>query len=162
MTRPGAARSVPAAVTSRHMHESGTRKADQFAAGMDAAPQRCGADPVLPRHERGPFPPRRSSRRPHGRGCGRNARWCRCGGAADEAAELERYAESIRGRATIYHLTKWQLVCASVVLALFAGGGAFLIYRDTERGALFSIGIGLVGLAMIGALVIYLMHAETD
>ncbi|MGZ7077844.1 MAG: hypothetical protein ACXVJT_00400 [Thermoanaerobaculia bacterium] len=79
------------------------------------------------------------------------------------AEELERFAASIRGRATSYHLTKWQLIRSAIVLGLFAAGGAFLIYDDAEsRGTAFNVGVGLVAFAVIGALVLFLMQTERD
>ncbi len=79
------------------------------------------------------------------------------------AEDLDRFAASIRGRATGYHLSKSEIVSSALVLTLFAAGGAFLIHRDLdERGALFYIGIGLAAFAVLAALVLYLMHTERD
>jgi hypothetical protein len=79
------------------------------------------------------------------------------------AEALDRFAASLHGTVTPYHLTARDLVWSAVTLSATAAGGGYLIHRNWfDRGVVFNIGIGLVVVAVGAAVILFLMQTERN
>lgn len=79
------------------------------------------------------------------------------------AEALDRFAASLHGTVTPYHLTVRDLVWSAVTLSAIGTGGGYLVHRNWfDRGVTFNIGIGLVFFAVGAAVILFLMQTERN